>query len=520
MVMLAFYGCTGDLGGDAGVVGGGVAPESGAVVSGARRLTRAEYDATLRDLLLDTTNSGFAKLPEDVHDPFDNDYTTQAVSPALIEAAETLAREAAERALADPAVVEAILPCTPSGPSDAGCLREFVHDFGRRALRRPLSDDEADVFVDQLQPFAIEGNDFNIAVKLVMWALLQDVEFLYRAEIGEPLGDGSFKLTDHEMATRLSYFLLGTTPPTWLLDAADDGTLSDASQIRAAAEKLIADPLARERVERFHSLWLGFHQLPHSAELVAEMRAESAALIDKVVFDEQQSYFELFRSEQTYLTDYLANHYSYDAPATSPSWTTYTDGRRGILSHGTVLSSFGKFSETSPTQRGIFIRTRLLCETIPAPPKEVNTDMPPQEGGDCKLDRYAAHNSGGCYNCHKLMDPIGLGLERYDNQGRYREHEQDKPECQIPGEGTIEGLGDFVGPAELSDMLIGSGKLEGCVVKQVYRFALGRRERTEDTHALAELTESFRDSNYDFGALLVELAAHPSFAHKTMEAAQ
>jgi hypothetical protein len=109
-----------------------------AVVSGARRLTRTEYDDTLRDLLGDTTNSGFAMLPEDVNDPFDNNYTTQLVSPALIEAAETLATDAARRALADKATHDRILPCQPTGPGDTDCLRKFITAFGRVAGRRPF----------------------------------------------------------------------------------------------------------------------------------------------------------------------------------------------------------------------------------------------------------------------------------------------------------------------------------------------------------------------------------------------
>lgn len=509
--------CTGDIGDGPG----GPTPEGAqaATFSGARRLTRTEYDDTIRDLLDDPSNAGFALLPEDVNDPFDNDYHTQKVSPALIEAAETLAVGAAERAVANPAVMAKIVPCTPAGPSDGACLGQFAKSFGRRAFRRPLSDAEVQQYVDQFQPFAVEGNSFDLGVKLVLSAMLQDVEFLYRVEIGTPVASlpGVFQLNDFEIGTRLSYFITGSTPPDWLLDQAETGALRSPEQIRAAAEQLFADQRARARVDRFHALWLGYHQLRHSAELTAELRAESRALVDKIVMDDKADYLQLFRSEQTYLTDYLAGHYGYPPPGAA-SWMTYPDERRGILSHGSVLSSFGKFADTSPTQRGIFIRTRLLCQEVPKPPPDVDTDAPPGEAtGNCKSDRYAAHNQGGCYDCHKLMDPIGFGLENYDNQGRYRTTEDGKPECSIPGEGAIDGVGSFSGPAELAELAIGSGALEACVVSQVYRFAVGRREDPDDDPVLNELTTRFEEGGNRFDQLMLDLVSQPSFGFRKEE---
>lgn len=517
--VLIFYGCTGDIGDPPG--GESVVPAGAksAVVSGARRLTRTEYDDTLRDLLDDDSRGGFTLLPEDVSDPFDNDYHTQKVSPTLIEAAETLANDAADRAIENATVRDAILPCSPSGAEDAGCLREFVVSFGRRALRRPLTTEEADEYVAQFLPFAEEGDDFFIAVKLTIAALLQDVEFLYRVELGTAVEGkpGTFKLNHYEMATRLSYFLIGSTPPDWLLDEAENQTLGDPDGVRAAALKLMDDPRARARVERFHALWLGFHQLPHDAELVNALREESKALIERVVFDEPTSYFELFQSERTYLSDYLAGHYGYDAPGGS-DWVTYPDDRRGILSHGSVLSSFGKFADTSPTQRGIFIRTRLLCQEIPPPPPDVDTDNPPTVGsGDCKTDVYSQHNQGGCYDCHKMMDPIGFGLENYDNQGRYRAHDDGKPECTITGDGSIDGVGDFNGPAELAELIVESGDLERCVVTQVYRLAMGRRELIQDREILDALSEEFGTAEYQFDQLLVDLVSAETFGFRVQE---
>jgi hypothetical protein len=274
----------------------------GVGVSGARRLSRNEYDNTLRDLLLDESRSGFAKLPEDVTDPFDNDFRTQQVSAVLVEAVETLATEASARLLADPAKRDQVVGCTPTGPADADCLRTFVTHFGRLALRRPLTDDEVAALLT-LQDYAVEGNDFYIAVDNVITALLQHPEFLYRVERGKPvLGRaGLFKLNDHEIATRLSYFVWGSTPDDALLDIADAKELHTQDAIRAAAERLLADPRAHARVDRFHALWLGYHQLPHAADVTNAMRTETGALIDRVVFEERRPWTDIFTSDETYI---------------------------------------------------------------------------------------------------------------------------------------------------------------------------------------------------------------------------
>lgn len=486
--------------------------------SGARRLTRAEYDETLRDLLGDTTSSGFAALPPDSYDPFDNDYRTQLTSPSLIEALERLATNAASRAVSDPAKRSALMPCQPTAPGDVACLRAFIIQFGRRTLRRPLRDEEVRDLLS-LQRLAVENQDFFTAVELVIQTLLQHPEFIYRIEIGTPVErQGLFRLTAFEVATRLSYFLWGTTPPDWLLDLASSGRLTTPVDIYNAGKRLLEDPRARARVARFHALWLGYHRLPHAIDLTTALQTESAALVNKVVFDDKSDYFEIFRSSQTYANDLLARHYGLSPPGSSQfNWISYgSTGRKGILSHGSVLSAGAKFNDTSPTQRGIFVRTRLLCQEIPPPPPNVNVDEPPTSPrSNCKADRYSAHASvGSCFACHQNLDPIGFGLENYDQAGRYRSTDQGQPNCPISGNGRVAEVGNFNGPAGLGDMLMQTGQLEQCVVTQVYRFAMGRKESSSDAALIDALTRKFRSSNRAFTQLLLELVSHETFAFR------
>lgn len=489
---------------------------------GIRRLTVAEYDNTVLDLVGDDSRPAAAYLPEDKKLPFDNDFRIQSASRVLVEGAETLAGNIAVETIEDPARRDMVVGCTPAGDDDADCMSSFVASFGRRALRRPLSSDEASEFVELGLDYAAQGNDFFIGVEEVLRAMLQDAEFLYRVELGTPVAgqDGVFRLSDYEIATRMSYFAWGSTPNEALLDLAESGALSDEDDRRDAMQTLLADDRARRQVDRFHALWLGYHELPHTPDLGYAMRTETAALLDRVVFDEPSSWLDLFTTTETFVDDTLAAHYGLSWPGGSGAqWVDYGGTeRQGILSHGAFLSVAGNPGDTSPTKRGKLIRNRLLCEVIPPPPPDAPADEPPDgEAGDCKVDRYAAHREpGACKACHDQMDPIGFGLENYDLAGRFREHDDGAPECIIEGEGELVGVGTFSGPAELSDLILDNG-IDACVVEQLYIYAMGRRLETDDLPYLESLEGAFTDADHHFDALLLELVADPAFAYRREE---
>ncbi len=497
-------------------------------VSGMRRLSRVELDTVLSDVLGDTSNSAQALLPQDPTDPFDNDYPSQQPSLILVSAVEQLANDAADRVMADPVKRAAVVTCTPTGPGDQGCLRTVIDSLGRKLLRRSLTPQEENDYLS-LQSLAVEANDFDTGVKLVIRAMLQEPDFLYRAEVGVPVDGqpGVYKLTGVELASRLSFFLWGTTPPDWLLDQAEGGQLQTKAQIRAAAAQLLADPKARERIERFHALWLGYWRLPHAIDLTTAMQTESAALIDKVVFDSNSDYFELFNADSTYVNQLLATNYGLTnfTGGSGFAWTSYgSSPRKGLLAHGSVLSQGTKFADSSPTQRGIFVRSRLLCQAIAPPPPSVNVDQAPTAPNmsPCKVDRYSSHStSGNCHACHQNLDPIGFGLENFDKQGAWRDTDTGLPQCPIAGNGTIAGLpgGDksFTGETGLTDMLTGSGLFEQCIVTQVYRFAMGRREQPQDAALITALTDGFKSKGRLFNGLLLDFVSDDTFTYRREE---
>jgi hypothetical protein len=500
-------------------------PENAELVpeSMARRLSQAEFDNTVMALLADDTRPANRTLGEPEYTPFDNEYALQVPSRVLIESLEILAIDVGTRLVTDPQRRAELVPCTPSGSGDSECLREFIETFGRRAFRRPLTNEEVEAYMT-LQAYSTENNphvdnDFYTAVALVIEVVLQDPEFLYRIEVGTPTSaPGVARLDGWEIASRMSYLLWGSTPDDELLQDAEDGRLDSPSGRLAAAQRMLEDPLAREQMKRYHAMWLGYRAIPHGADLTAAFSMETGSLIERVIFDERLDYTALFTLDETYVDDTLAGHYGLPSPDGGEGWVSYADtGRSGILGHGSVLASFSKFSDTSPTQRGIFIRERLMCAPVPPPPPEVDVDNPPEADDPeaCKEARYDAHReTPSCATCHNLFDPIGVGLENYDMAGVYREHDDGRPECTIEGDGELPGVGPFTGPAELADRLIESGQLEACAVEHYLSYAYGRALQNAEYERVSMVSASFADAGHDFVSLMSEYVGDEIFAFR------
>ena len=496
-------------------------PEAGPSASLSRRLSRAELDHTLRDLLADESAPATRLLPEDLYAPYDNDAPTQQASGALVDSLEALAEDVSERALQSATARAALIPCQPANAQDADCYRRVVQGLLPRALRRPVNDAEVATYLPLLDlandPAQTQANGFDMAVRLLIQALVQDPEFLYRIEAGNA-GAVSRSLSDHELATRLSYLLWGTTPDETLLADAGAGRLRSAADRGKVWERMWSDPRAKAQLERFHAMWLGYRAIPHPAPLAAAFARETNALLSRVVFEEPQSYLNLFDFPETYVDATLAEHYGLPRPAQGPSWVQYPEGRAGILSHGSVLSAFGKFSDTSPTQRGIFVRTRLMCQPIPPPPPSVAADQPPVGSQDavCKQDRYAQHRKdAACAGCHALTDAVGFGLERFDNAGRMRTHDDGLPQCSIAGDGEIAGVGRFNGPQALGELLVSANLIAPCAVEQFLQFALGRPPTAADGALPEQLQRTFSANEFDFASLVKAYVTSDAFAQHT-----
>jgi hypothetical protein len=520
--VLGLAACVGSIGDD------GTAPASpGEAVttqglfirSGLRRLTAHEYRRVVLDLF------GIAGLPagellgEESRTPFDNDIERQEPSQQLIEGADALAAMIVAELLADPERRDAVVGCVPAETADAACLRAMVSSVGRRALRRPLPSDEVDAYVKTTLPHATESGDFYVAVASALRALLQSPEFLYRVEVGEPTDVPEVaRLTSYEMATRLSFLLWGTTPDEELSQLADADALGTKGQLVQQAERMLDDPRARAQIQRFHALWLRYESLPHEAELAASMQQESRALIDRVVVDGRRPWTDTMLAEETLVNERLAELYQLVAPSGGLwEWVSYGDSpRRGIVSHGSVLSAAPSFEgDTSPMQRGIYIKQTFLCEELPPPPPNLDIDEPPpQLAGTCRSEwLLGEHSVGGCAACHATIDSIGMGLQAFDLQGKLREQEAGRPECVVDGMGAIDGE-PFQHASGLARALVDRGGLPSCLAKQLFRFAMGRYHLDAEDGAFLAKAGATLDNEARFHELLLDFVASDAFRHR------
>jgi hypothetical protein len=515
----------------------GTPPTTGAVpdnckgdeVPGPRRLrllTRTEYASTVADLL-GIPAPQVDNLPvESVVDGFDNNASAQVVTSRHMDEYLATSEKLALQALTQSK--GKILTCPATTP---GCDRMFVTSFGRRAFRRPLADVEVTRYMALFDPGTTGGN-FDKGMELVLRAMLASPNFLYRSEVGERAADGTFKLTGYEVATALSYFFWGSMPDDPLLAAASTGALDTPAGVETQARRLLMDPRSRANVGAFFRQWLadaGFQftnkdlaVYPRFNDRIRNaMIAEQDAFVGYVVFDGPGGYKDLFTADYVFVNDVLAPFYGMTAVA-GPTMvkTALPPGERtrgGLLTLGAVVGMHAHSNESSPVRRGAFVRERLLCQTLPQPPQNLNIVPPGLDKSLTTRERFARHSSDpACAICHKLIDGLGFAFERYDGVGAYRTEENGKP---ISAAGEIRGieqlnadtLATFDGPIQLGGLLAASPNAQSCLARQLFRYARGGENGEKDACAIKKLQAAFTASGLNVKQLLLETVKQKSF---------
>jgi len=499
----------------------GAGPSSGSSIgpplrsSAGRRLSRREFKRSIQRLIGPDAPVDITILPDDTFTPFDNDVAEQSPSMLLVESAESIAHNLADWVVGAPDRLQRVVPCTPQSATDAACFEQFVKQFGKRVLRRPLDQDEVTSMLELLS-YAKAPGQFSDAVSMALRLFLMHPEFIYRVEPGVSVADGKVRLSPYEVATRLSFVLQGVTPDDTLLTAADSGTLDTSDGILGEAKRLLAAEEGKVQLRRFHALWLGYSKLD-TLPLQIKLRAESDALVDRAT-ESTRDYLYLLRADETNIDAELATHYGLAPPASGFDWVSYGDARRrGIISQGMFAAAGAKFGDTSPTRRGKFIRERFLCQPVPLPKVNVDVDMPPMQktANACKVDRYREHRADAvCAGCHGLMDPIGFGLENFDELGRYRDHDKDRPECPIDGVGQLDETTPFTGAKELATIVAGSPALEPCLGQYFIRFAAGRKLDDTDVLSAPWLADEMHKSGNTFVAMALAYVTHDNFRYR------
>lgn len=501
-----------------------------------RRLSGWEYDNTILDLLGDDGHPS-ASFPQEGGSGFDNNADVSAVTRLMAGKYMQASEEVAARAVAD---LGTLLPCDPAadgGTNERACIEQWVDAFGPRVWRRPLASEERAAMLALFDEVRA-SEDLAGATSLVMQAFLQSPHFLYRVELGVPgeQGTAAVRLTDHEMASRLSYLLWGSMPDDELLGAAAAGELDSPEAVEAQARRMLDDPKARRMVEHFHEQWLGTIRLATldkdpvefpdwSPELSAKQVQEAAAFVDHVFFAGEGTLDELLTAPYTFVDAELAEHYGLPMPAGAGLQQTEAAGGMqisGILSLGGVLSAYSKSNRTDPIKRGLLVREQLLCQIPPPPPDDVPLLPPVLDDDATTREQYEQHRADpACAACHQLFDPIGFGFENFDAVGRWRTTENGLP-IDASGEVTaIDNAGEFDGVQALGQQLAASDDVAECVTRQWFRFAYGRTESAElDECNIDTLVTTFAESGHDMRELLVALTQTDAFMFRTAYATE
>jgi hypothetical protein len=507
-----------------------------------RRLTHAQYDNTVRDLLGDYSKPAERFPPEDYVDGFKNQLTGQGMPPLLVETYSTAAERLALNAfrIGD---INGLVPCKPASFSDQKCRDAFVRRFGLRAFRRPLTEDEVKRYSTVFSEQARASRRFLDGARVVVEAMLQSPNFLFHVEAGP---DGRY--TDYDVASRLSYLLWNTMPDEALFEAAAKGELSTVTGRERTARRMLENaPRGREALDQFIEEWLRFDRVVNAVkqrgrypaftpELAIAMAEETRTLLHHLVWNDQ-NFMDALTAEYSFLTSELAEVYGVPAPKDQFDMVKFpADTKRaGILGQGTFLASTAGPTDTSPTARGIFIRERLLCQHVPPPPPGVITTLPdplvdakPKGRRELMVEHV---ENPTCASCHRLMDPIGFGFEHFDAIGRYREQEVipvpgrrgggggggrgGAPGIPLPidAHGEIAGLpnSNFSGAKQLGTILANSPVCQECIVRQMFRYSYGRLETASDEKTIDQLYEQFKASGFKFKSLLVALVESPEF---------
>ncbi len=500
-----------------------------------RRLNQVEYNNTVRDLLGDDSR------PADDFTPDSPGESGFALAPVVTEVpARDLMRAAEALALKAVADLGELVPCDLVG-KELECVDEFVTSFGRRAFRRPLAADEVTELVDLYKRARGElGLDVAQSMATLLQVILQSPRFLYHWELGPtaPTVDagGAIALNDHELASRLSYFLWATMPDDELFAAADAGQLRDPEGFEAQVRRLISDPRARDAVFSFHLQWLnltGFQSAEKDGTLFPQYGVDGVkesmynqlhTFVNHVVFDAGGSLELLLSADYTFVDERLGNVIYFEPGYGEEMERLELDPekpRLGLLGLPIVLATHSFFGATSPVKRGKMIRERLLCQPLPPPPPNVNNTPPMADFGKTTrgiYDMILAQKD--CAGCHELMNPIGYGFENFDPMGRWRPSEFGE---LIDPSGWITGLpGDptFNNAAELATILADSDEVRRCVATHWLRYALQRKEITADADALAEINQKFEDAGYDIRELILAVALSPAFRSRVPSAGE
>jgi mono/diheme cytochrome c family protein len=415
-----------------------------------------------------------------------------------------------------------IFTCAPSAATaEEPCARRILSTLARRAYRRPVTSHD----VDAIMAFYTKGRtggSFDTGIQVAIERLLASPDFLFRVEEDNAAANGRpYRVSDVELASRLSFFLWSSIPDDQLLEAAEKGLLKDPKVLDQQVRRMLADPKAEALATNFAGQWLRLRALPgvdrnpqmfpdFDDNLRQAMRRETELFFASVV-REDRSALDLVNSDYTYVNERLAKHYGIpNVYGSHFRRVAVTDAnRRGLLGHASILTVTAQANRTSPVARGKWILENLLGAPPPAPPPNV----PPLEETDVKGTlrvRMEAHRKNPvCASCHTMMDPLGFAMENYDPLGQWRTRDDGGP---VDTAGAMPDGTKFSGVNGLREALLAKpDTFVETLTDRLMVYALGRGTEYYDAPAIRQIARTAAKNQYKFSRLILGIVNSAPF---------
>ena len=421
-----------------------------------------------------------------------------------------------------------IFVCRPSGPRDeASCAWKIVAALAGRAYRRPVLDADMETLMGFFRQARRTG-DFDTAIQSALARILVAPGFLYRVE-EEPKNvraGATYRLSDLDLASRLSFFLWSSIPDEALLEAAARGRLHEATVYAEQVKRMLADPKSEALTRNFAGQWLSLRELaavqtaaPNFDEnLRQSFRRETEMLFSTIVHDDRPI-VELLDADYTFVDERLARHYG--IPNVHGSYfrrvpLDEASPRRGLLGQGSMLTATSVATRTSPVVRGKWILENLLGTPAPIPPPGTDTNLekdPEAVKATSLRQRLEAHRSSpACASCHKIMDPIGLSLENFDLVGTWRERDGRTP---IDASGQLVDGTPLGGPGDLRRALLNRrDAFVTTATERLFTYALGRPVQYADMPTVRAIVRRAAASDYRFSSIVLGIVESAPFQMK------
>jgi mono/diheme cytochrome c family protein len=418
-----------------------------------------------------------------------------------------------------------IFVCRPTGASDQDrCAKSILSTLARRAYRRPITDEDVQTLFGFFT--AERDNGFDKAIELSLERILTDPEFLFRVE-RDPANaaPGSiYRISDLELASRLSFFLWSSIPDDELLDLATRGRLKAAGVLKKQVQRMLADVRSKALVDNFVGEWLEFRNIQNVApdqnvfpdfdENLRHAFEQETELFVGSQIREDHSVVDLLTADYTFVNERLAKHYGIPNVAGDRFRRVHISdpARAGILGQGSILAVTSYPNRTSPVLRGKFLLSNILG-TPPSPPPPVVPGFPDRgEGGKpasvrARLEQHRKNPT--CAACHQPMDPLGFALENFDGIGGWRTEDTG---ARIDASGKLPNGGEFDGPAGLRALLVSHREqFVGTVTEKLLAYALGRAVEYYDLPVARKIARDAATDDYRWSSIVLNIVESVPF---------